>query len=68
MDLRNSVDNPTEVKPETTMLSNYKITETLGSGTFGKVKAAIHIPSGQKVGIKIIDKKTLKDQDDRDRV
>lgn len=46
MDLRNSVDNPTEVKPETTMLSNYKITETLGSGTFGKVKAAIHIPSG----------------------
>ena len=68
MDLRNSSENPSEVKPETTKLPNYKITETLGSGTFGKVKAAIHIPSGQKVAIKIIDKKTLKDQDDRDRV
>jgi hypothetical protein len=27
-------------------IPNYKFTKTLGSGTFGKVKAAIHLPSG----------------------
>jgi serine/threonine protein kinase len=40
----------------------------LGSGTFGKVKLGVHIPTGENVAIKIIDKKSLKDQDDRDRV
>lgn len=28
--------------------------KTLGKGTFGKVKSAIHIPTGEKVAIKIL--------------
>jgi serine/threonine protein kinase len=30
--------------------------KTLGKGTFGKVKSAIHIPTGEKVAIKILEK------------
>lgn len=37
----------------------------MGKGTFGKVKSAIHIQSGEKVAIKIIDKTSIKDEDDQ---
>lgn len=30
-------------------LTNYQIQNTLGEGTFGKVKLAIHIQTGEKV-------------------
>jgi 5'-AMP-activated protein kinase catalytic alpha subunit len=49
-------------------IPQYEFTRTLGSGTFGKVMAAIHIPSQENVAIKIIDKETLKDEDDLKRV
>jgi len=31
----------------------YEIKETIGSGGFGKVKRAIHIPTGETVAIKV---------------
>jgi 5'-AMP-activated protein kinase catalytic alpha subunit len=44
------------------MLGNYKIGmsllysqgKTLGEGTFGKVKLGVHIPSEEKVAVKIL--------------
>jgi serine/threonine protein kinase len=41
------------------MDKTYKIMEELGSGGFGKVKLAVHILTGEKVAIKIIDKKAV---------
>ena len=37
-------------------INNYIIGETLGKGAFGKVKLGKHIPTGEKVAIKIITK------------
>jgi serine/threonine protein kinase len=36
----------------------------LGKGTFGKVKEGVHIQTGEKVAIKIIDKSSIEDEDD----
>lgn len=41
------------------IIGNYKITETLGSGSFGKVKLGIHLPTSEKVAIKIINKSSI---------
>ena len=30
-------------------IGNYRITKTLGQGTFGKVKEGVHVLTGQKV-------------------
>ena len=32
----------------------YDIKETIGSGGFGKVKRAIHLPTGETVAIKVL--------------
>lgn len=39
----------------------YRLQETVGSGGFAKVKLATHILTGEKVAIKIMDKKALGD-------
>ena len=38
--------------------------KTLGQGTFGKVKLAIHERTGEKVAIKILEKKKIVDVSD----
>jgi 5'-AMP-activated protein kinase catalytic alpha subunit len=38
-------------------IGNYTIMKTIGEGTFGKVKLGIHIPTQEKVAIKILEKK-----------
>ena len=43
-----------------TELSNYKYIKTIGEGTFGKVKLALHILTGEKVAIKILQKNLIK--------
>lgn len=44
------------------ILSNYKLGRILGSGAFGGVKRAIHIPTEIKVAIKIL-KRPINDSD-----
>ena len=39
----------------------YSLRETIGSGGFAKVKKAIHLLTGEKCAIKIMDKKGLGD-------
>ena len=50
------------------VISNYKYIRTIGEGTFGKVKLAIHIITGEKVAIKILQKNLIKDQNEYDRI
>jgi len=35
-----------------------------GEGTFGKVKLAIHLPTGEKVAVKVLEKSRIKQQAD----
>ncbi|ODQ54903.1 Pkinase-domain-containing protein [Saitoella complicata NRRL Y-17804] len=49
-------------------LGQYAILETLGEGSFGKVKLAIHVHTHQKVALKIINRKTLANSDMAGRV
>ena len=44
------------------LLGNYILQKTIGEGTFGKVKLGIHIPTNEKVAVKILDKNQIKDQ------
>ena len=39
----------------------YSLRETIGSGGFAKVKKAVHLLTGEKCAIKIMDKKSLGD-------
>ena len=49
-------------------LDQYTILRTLGEGSFGKVKLAVHKSSGQKVALKIISRKKLISRDMTGRV
>lgn len=46
----------------------YKVVRTLGEGSFGKVKLAIHNGTGQQVALKIIARKKLISRDMAGRV
>ena len=46
----------------------YIILRTLGKGSFGKVKEAIHVLSGEKIAIKILEKQKIKKEDDLVRI
>jgi len=45
-----------------------RLGKTLGEGTFGKVKLATHILTGEKVAIKILEKDRIIDVSDVERV
>ena len=49
-------------------LDDYKMEETIGQGTYGKVKLATHIQTNEKVAIKIINKKRLINNGDNERI
>lgn len=44
-------------------LDQYKTVRILGEGSFGKVKLAIHQPSGRQVALKIISRRKLLSRD-----
>ena len=44
-----------------TIVGNYKMEKTIGEGTFGKVKLAVHIPTEEQVAIKILEKSKIHD-------
>lgn len=54
-------------KPES-RLGQYRIVKTVGEGSFGKVKLAIHEVTGQHVALKIISRKNLTNRDMAGRV
>ncbi|CDO94451.1 unnamed protein product [Kluyveromyces dobzhanskii CBS 2104] len=49
-------------------IGKYQIIKTLGEGSFGKVKLAYHTSTGQKVALKIINKKVLAKSDMQGRI
>lgn len=49
-------------------LGQYTIVKTLGEGSFGKVKLATHQVSGQKVALKVINRKQLVTRDMAGRI
>jgi len=50
------------------VVGQYMLGKAIGEGTFGKVKLAIHLPTGEKVAIKILEKNRIKEQADVRRV
>mmetsp|Transcript_43453 Transcript_43453/g.87605 ORF Transcript_43453/g.87605 Transcript_43453/m.87605 type:complete len:507 (+) Transcript_43453:123-1643(+) len=49
-------------------ISYYKVGSTLGVGTFGKVKMAEHLLTGQKVAIKIINKRKMEQMNMHEKI
>lgn len=57
-----------EMKKTEQRIGAYKVLRTLGEGSFGKVKLAIHNSTGQQVALKIIARKKLISRDMAGRV
>jgi carbon catabolite-derepressing protein kinase len=57
-----------KVQSADSRLDQYKIVRTLGEGSFGKVKLAVHKSTGQQVALKIISRKKLISRDMTGRV
>ena len=49
-------------------VGNYLLSHTLGEGTFGKVKAGVHLLTGEKVAVKVLEKERILDKGDIKRV
>ena len=49
-------------------IGQYLIKNTIGKGSFGKVKLGIYLPNKEKVAIKILDKKRIIEKDDLIRI
>ena len=49
-------------------IGNYEFIKTIGEGTFGKVKLAIHLPTQEFVAIKILEKSLINDKEELERV
>ncbi|KAI9797573.1 MAG: Protein kinase [Candelina submexicana] len=65
-----AINETSEAAPPkaTQRLGQYTIVKTLGEGSFGKVKLAVHQVSGQKVALKIISRRKLMNRDMAGRV
>ena len=45
-------------------IGHYVLGKTLGEGTFGKVKEGLHIFTGEKVAVKMLEKSKIRDLSD----
>ncbi|KAG2977726.1 hypothetical protein PC118_g12690 [Phytophthora cactorum] len=50
------------------VIGEYVLGETIGKGTFGKVKLGLHMLTGEKVAVKILEKKRIVQAADVERV
>ncbi|KAL4101894.1 hypothetical protein PRIC1_005642 [Phytophthora ramorum] len=50
------------------VIGEYVLGETIGKGTFGKVKLGLHLLTGEKVAVKILEKKRIVQAADVERV
>lgn len=55
-------------KPADVLLQHYRMGKTVGVGSFGKVKVAEHLLTGQKVAIKILNRKKIQSMDMEEKV
>jgi 5'-AMP-activated protein kinase, catalytic alpha subunit len=55
-------------KARTKNIGHYVIGKTIGEGTFGKVKLGVHIFTGEKVAVKILEKDKILEVADVERV
>ena len=60
--------NNAELARTSQRLGQYKIQKTLGEGSFGKVKLAIHEVTGEMVALKIINRRKLVTRDMAGRI
>ncbi|OQR93500.1 5'-AMP-activated protein kinase catalytic subunit [Achlya hypogyna] len=58
----------TESGDESQVVGDFVLGKTIGRGTFGKVKAGMHLPTGEKVAIKILEKCRILEVADAERV
>lgn len=65
---RESSGPPTPQTRSSQRLGQYDVKKTLGEGSFGKVKLAVHRISGQQVALKIISRRKLISRDMAGRV
>ena len=49
-------------------IGNYLLSKTIGEGTFGKVKVGVHILTGERVAVKVLEKDRIVDKGDIRRV
>jgi len=65
-----STESPIQTQPEerTRTIGHYALGKSIGEGTFGKVKLGTHLPTGEKVAIKILEKDKITDVSDVERV
>ena len=68
MDTTSHKDSEPSHKAAPLKIGDYLLKKTLGKGTFGKVQLGIHIPSKEKVAIKILDRSKINEKDDAIRV
>lgn len=67
--MASSIAGPLPDKVKTDQrIGQYNIVKTLGEGSFGKVKLAVHRGTGQQVALKIISRKKLISRDMAGRV
>jgi len=65
--VREPSDRPSQAR-SSQRLGQYDVKKTLGEGSFGKVKLAVHRVSGQQVALKIISRRKLISRDMAGRV
>ena len=63
---RNTTVSPNVEKKK--KIGDYLLLSTIGRGTFSKVKLGLHIPTKQRVAIKILDKEKINDEADIERI